>query len=571
MEPYDVMVNQPVVIDNGSGILKAGFAGAQVPKCHFPNYIGRPKHVRVMAGALEGDVFVGPKAEEHRGLLSIRYPMEHGIVTDWNDMEKIWAYVYSKDQLNIFPDEHPVLLTEAPLNPRRNRERAAEIFFEGFNVPALFVSMQAILSLYSTGRTTGVVLDSGDGVTHAVPIYEGFALPHSIVRVDIAGRDVTRYLRLLLRKEGTNFRTTAEFEIVKQIKEQVCCLTSHPVRDEASVESEKTKYTLPDGSTLEVGPARFRAPEVLFSPDLIGEECEGLHEVLIYSIRKSDMDLRKVLFQNIVLSGGSTLIRGFGDKLLAELKAIAKDAKIKISAPQERLYSTWIGGSILASLDTFKKMWVSKKEYDDQGVKVVQLDETSAIKLSHPQEAVLGADFLLITISEQYTTIQCSLCTLERRIVGSTCLPLRVEMLDITLVGIANWEKNEEDERIRLMGVRDLECFLRVSFPNISLQLFGSSCNGFGLKTSDLDIGLIPCPTYVPPPSVNQIGKMLRKCRWITKVFTISQAKVPIVKFTHKDLKLDGDISILEDGALMNTRLLKAYSMIDPRVKVRPL
>ncbi|CAG0904790.1 unnamed protein product, partial [Darwinula stevensoni] len=131
----------------------------------------------------------------------------------------------------------------------------------------------------------------------------------------------------------------------------------------------------------------------------------------------------------------------------------------------------------------------------------------------------------------------------------------------------ANWEKNEEDERIRLMGVRDLECFLRVSFPNISLQLFGSSCNGFGLKTSDLDIGLIPCPTYVPPPSVNQIGKMLRKCRWITKVFTISQAKVPIVKFTHKDLKLDGDISILEDGALMNTRLLKAYSMIDPRVK----
>ena len=147
MEPYDVIINQPVVIDNGSGVIKAGFAGDQVPKCHFPNYIGRPKHSRVMAGALEGDLFVGPKAQEHRGLLSIRYPMEHGIVTDWNDMERIWQYIYSKDQLQTFSEEHPVLLTEAPLNPRRNREKSAEIFFETFNVPALFVSLQAAVPL----------------------------------------------------------------------------------------------------------------------------------------------------------------------------------------------------------------------------------------------------------------------------------------------------------------------------------------------------------------------------------------------------------------------------------------
>lgn len=133
--------------------------------------------MRVMAGALEGDVFLGPEAEEHRGLLTIRYPMEHGIVKDWNDMERIWQYIYSKDQLQTFSEEHPVLLTEAPLNPRRNREKAAEIFFETFNVPALYMSMQAVLSLYATGKTTGVVLDSGDGVTHAVPIYEALPCP----------------------------------------------------------------------------------------------------------------------------------------------------------------------------------------------------------------------------------------------------------------------------------------------------------------------------------------------------------------------------------------------------------
>lgn len=371
MEPYEVIVNQPVVIDNGSGVIKAGFAGDQIPKCCFPNYIGRPKHIRVMAGALEGDIFIGPKAEEHRGLLSLRYPMEHGIVTDWNDMERIWQYVYGNDQLQTFAEEHPVLLTEAPLNPKKNREKAAEIFFESFNVPALYVSMQAVLSLYATGRTTGVVLDSGDGVTHAVPIYEGFAMPHSIMRVDIAGRDVSRYLRLLLRKEGVHLKTSAEFEVVRTIKEKACYLASNPQKED-SADNEKFQYLLPDGSSLDIGGARYRAPEILFRPDLMGEECEGIHEVLVYSIQKSDLDLRRVLFQNIVLSGGSTLFKGFGDRLLSEIKKVApKDIKIRISAPQERLYSTWIGGSILASLDTFKRMWVSKREFEDEGGRAI--------------------------------------------------------------------------------------------------------------------------------------------------------------------------------------------------------
>ncbi|XP_068710022.1 alpha-centractin [Montipora capricornis] len=371
MDQFDVIANQPIVIDNGSGVIKAGFAGDQIPKYHFPNFVGRPKHVRVMAGALEGDIFIGPKAEEHRGLLNIRYPMEHGVVKDWNDMERIWQYIYSKDQLQTFSEEHPVLLTEAPLNPRRNREKAAEIFFETFNVPALFISMQAVLSLYATGRTTGVVLDAGDGVSHSVPIYEGFAMPHSIMRTDIAGRDVTAFLRLLLRKEGFNFHSSSELEIVRSIKERVCYLALDP-RKEESIEGERIQYVLPDGSMLEVGPARFRAPELLFRPDLVGEECEGIHEVLAFAIQKSDMDLRRVLYSNIVLSGGSTLFKGFGDRLLSEVKKLApKDIKIRISAPQERLYSTWIGGSILASLDTFKKMWVSKKEYDDEGSRAI--------------------------------------------------------------------------------------------------------------------------------------------------------------------------------------------------------
>ena len=372
MDGFGFIANQPIVIDNGSGIIKAGFAGEDQPKFRFCNYIGLPKHVRVMAGGLEGEIFIGPKAEEHRGLLSIKYPMEHGIVKDWRAMEQVWQYLYSKEQLQTTPEDHPVLLTEAPLNPISNRMQAVEFFFETLNVPALYISMQAVLSLYATGRTTGVVLDSGDGVTHCVPVYEGFALTNSISRSDIAGRDITAFLQTLLRKEGHIFKTTSEFEVVKTIKENACFISPNVQKEEQLFANKGGEYVLPDGTSITIGRARFRAPELLFHPHLIGEETVGIHSVLNNTIRKSDLDIRKFLYVNIVLSGGSTLFKGFGDRLLAEMKEVSpKDIKIRISAPAERLYSTWMGGSILASLEAFKRIWITKKEYTEEGYKVV--------------------------------------------------------------------------------------------------------------------------------------------------------------------------------------------------------
>ncbi|KAJ3709417.1 actin-related protein [Lentinula raphanica] len=361
----DVLTNQPVVIDNGSGTIKAGFAGQDHPKCFFPSFVGRPKHVRVLAGALEGDVFIGKRAQEFRGLLKIKYPMEHGIVTDWDDMERIWSWVYA-EELGTLSEEHPVLLTEAPLNPRSNRDIAAQIFFDTFNVPALYTSVQAVLSLYSSGRTTGIVLDSGDGVTHAVPVYEGFSMPNAIRRVDVAGRDVTDHLQLLLRKSGHHLHTTAEREIVRSIKEKCCYVALNPSKEEKDKPGTTMEFKLPDGAVIQLGPERYRAPELLFNPEIIGQEYAGVHQVIVDSINRVDLDLRKSLFSNIVLSGGSTLCTGFGDRLLNEVKKLAlKDVKIKIYAPPERKYSTWIGGSILAGLNAFKKMWVSAEEYQE--------------------------------------------------------------------------------------------------------------------------------------------------------------------------------------------------------------
>ncbi|KAL8738015.1 MAG: hypothetical protein Q9181_001154 [Wetmoreana brouardii] len=368
----DTLHNAPIVLDNGSGTIRAGYAGEDLPKCYFPSFVGRPKHVRVLAGALEGDVFIGQRAQELRGLLKIKYPLEHGIVTDWDDMERIWQFVYT-EELKTLSEEHPVLLTEPPMNPRANRDTAAQLLFETFNVPALYTSIQAVLSLYASGRTTGVVLDAGDGVSHAVPVYEGFAMPNSIRRIDVAGRDVTEHMQLLFRKSGLVFHTSAEKEVVRTIKERTCYVAPDPKKEEREwvqnggrPDGKVVEHVLPDGNKIKIGAERWKAPEILFDPELIGLEYPGIHQIVVDAINRTDMDLRKSLFGNIVLSGGSTLCKGFGDRLLHEVQRLAvKDMRIKIFAPPERKYSTWIGGSILAGLSTFRKMWVNIDDWHE--------------------------------------------------------------------------------------------------------------------------------------------------------------------------------------------------------------
>ena len=171
----------PIVMDNGSGMIKAGFAGDDNPRCSFPSVVGRPKHKNIMQGMGNKDLFVGDEAQSKRGILSMSYPIEHGIVTAWDDLEKIWHHTFY-NELRVQPNEHSLLVTESPLNPKSNREKMTQIFFETFNVTSFYVAIQAVLSLYASGRTTGVVFDTGDGVSHTVPIYEGYCLPHAVMR-----------------------------------------------------------------------------------------------------------------------------------------------------------------------------------------------------------------------------------------------------------------------------------------------------------------------------------------------------------------------------------------------------
>ncbi|KAF0973270.1 hypothetical protein FDP41_008477 [Naegleria fowleri] len=375
----------PLVIDNGSGIIKAGLAGDEIPHIVFNNFVGFTKHVRVMPVAgPKYDCCVGKVAEEKRGILRLVYPMEHGVVTDWTAMEKVWDYLYSylMDKETGLGDtfrkeDSPVLLTEAPLNPKKNREKAADIFFESYNVPKLFFSLQAVLSLYASGSMTGVVLDSGDGVTHSVPIYDGFAIPNAITRIDVAGRDITNYLQILLRKSGYSFHTSSEREVVKSIKESDLMYVAQNYEKEMLEEEkglcESKNFKLPDGSLVSMSAERFMAPEILFKPHLIGLEYMGVHECVINSINSSDLDIRKDLYSNLYFAGGSTLFEGFCQRMLSELKRLApKDVpSLRISAPNERAYTTWLGGSILASLPSFNDMWITKNEYEEHGASIV--------------------------------------------------------------------------------------------------------------------------------------------------------------------------------------------------------
>ncbi|QKX62251.1 uncharacterized protein TRUGW13939_09410 [Talaromyces rugulosus] len=383
------MADAPIVLDGGTGFLKVGYAAQNFPEHQFPSIVGRPilrSEEQGESDVVLKDVMCGDEAAAARSMLQISYPMENGIVKKWDDMQHLWNYTFY-DKMKIDPEGRKILLTEPPMNPLKNRQTMAEVMLEGYNFGGVYVAIQAVLALYAQGLSSGVVVDSGDGVTHVVPVFESTVLNHHIRRLDVAGRDVTRNLIALLLRRGYALNRTADFETVRQIKEKLCYVSYDLELDQRLSEDTTVlveSYTLPDGRVIRVGSERFEAPECLFQPHLVDVDQPGLAELLFNTIQGTDLDVRSSLYKAIVLSGGSSMYPGLPSRLEKEIKQLwltkvlhgdperLNKFKVRIEDPPRRRHMVFLGGAVLANLIADKEdMWVTKAEWEEQGIRAL--------------------------------------------------------------------------------------------------------------------------------------------------------------------------------------------------------
>ncbi|KAG1451445.1 hypothetical protein G6F56_008085 [Rhizopus delemar] len=386
--------SKTLVVDNGTGFVKCGYAGSNFPEHVFSSVVGRPiLRAEEQVGNLQvKDIMVGDEAAQLRNILQMSYPMENGIIRNWEDMRHLWNYTFD-EKLKIDPRDSKILLTEAPMNPKQNREQMAQIMLEEYGFQGIYVAIQAVLTLFAQGLMSGVVVDSGDGVTHIVPVYQGYAPANLTRRLDVAGRHVTRYLIKLLLHRGYAFNRTADFETVRQMKEKLCYVSYDLFLDQNLGNETPTlvdSYELPDGRIIKVGSERFEAPECLFQPNLIDVEAPGMAEMLFNTIQAADIDMRSDLYKHIVLSGGSTMYPGLPSRLEKEMKQLyltnvldgdtsrLSKFKIRIEDPPRRKHMVYLGGAVLADIMKDKESWwVTKQEWEEMGPRA--LDKMGAL------------------------------------------------------------------------------------------------------------------------------------------------------------------------------------------------
>jgi actin-related protein len=370
----------PIIIDIGTGEVKAGFNGQERPKILFKNQFGEPKYNKILKQFNKDnkqvkDIYIGEKCDSCLSALKLRKPVDHGSFTNSEDIIPIFNHIFSRLKLDSEEiKNHPILVSESLQNPSKNRENIASILFDYFEVPKLFFASQPILSLFATSNTTGAILESGEGVTQSCIVYEGYSIPCSFERYDYGGGDVTKYLYTLLQNLGFYFDTSAEYQIVSDIKEQLCfaCPTNMIENIKKNSEFEKENYFLPDGNVIKLGEERILPPEILYNPELNGMEFPSFQNMILNSINKVDMELRPKLYESILLSGGNTSIKGTANKVYSEFKKlISQNMKIKIHSPKNPYLLCWIGGNIISGLEIFKKMWITKEEWNDIGENIV--------------------------------------------------------------------------------------------------------------------------------------------------------------------------------------------------------
>jgi actin-related protein 3 len=399
------MSKPPVVLDNGTGYTKMGYAGNYEPNYIVPTVISviAESKVKNKKGNIPDlDYFIGAEGVEKRDDYDIDYPIRHGIVDNWDNMERYWArciYQY----MCCDPEEHFMLLTEPPMNSPENREYTAEIMFETFNVPGLYIAVQAVLALCAsllnksdasgkTGGVTGTVIDSGDGVTHVIPVFEGYPIGSCIKHIPLAGRDVTNFLVQMFRDRGEKIPPEAALDVARKIKEAYCYVCPDLVKEYLKYDTDPEKFRTYKGKTkktnkeytVDIGYERFLGPEIFFSPEIFSPDwTEPLPNLVDATIQNCPIDTRRGLFKYITLSGGTTMFKRFTKRLERDIKRKTKaryeytkakypnmDVKPTevnvITHPFQR-FAVWFGGSMLASQAEFVSFFHTKAEYEEKG------------------------------------------------------------------------------------------------------------------------------------------------------------------------------------------------------------
>ena len=385
MEVKPEYLKLPVIVDIGSGEVKAGFSGEEKPKTIFYNYFGKPKFKKVLRtfnneNQEASEQYIGDDCDKYMGIIKLRFPVKHGVFENEQDILPIFNYLFSKLGINSQEiKEHPLLITEPILNPITNREKIAYSLFDNLGVPALFFASQPILSLLSTSKTSGTVLESGHGVSQSCVIFEGYPISSSYERYNYGGEDVTNYLKNLLKKRGHHFYNSTELKIINEIKENTCFCFANDVKNDISdskiaLNKNPLNYYLPDGSSITIGDERIMATELLFNPEYTGRNYLGLPDMISSSIDKVDNQLKQKCYENILLSGGNTKFNGLSEQLNYELKQkVDKNMKIAFNRPKDPEFCCWMGGNIISTMEIFKKMWITRKEWNEQGTKIIHV------------------------------------------------------------------------------------------------------------------------------------------------------------------------------------------------------
>ncbi|CAI9741794.1 Hypothetical predicted protein [Octopus vulgaris] len=351
-----------IVIDHGSYMCKAGFGGDYEERKLIPPVVGYPKQKNYFRP--NPKILVGEEAEKNKTVLNLQNPIKHGLITHWENMEKIWQHAF--EELKVAAEDYAVLLTEPVSNSETNRANMVEIMFEKFQVRAVMVANQAALSLFDSGRVTGISVNVGHGITQVVPIYGASTIKGATFcqHQNITGLALRDNLRSILTERGYRYGDSmSENRTLNDIKEKLCYVALDFEQEMQAAKSSKAlekSHEQSDGQIITIGNERFRVPEAIFSPS------DGVHEMTYNSIMKCDEEIRRDLFANIVLSGGSTMFPGFVERMKKEISALAPpNTEVNIIALPEREYSPWIGGSRLASRPPTDDLWITKEEYKE--------------------------------------------------------------------------------------------------------------------------------------------------------------------------------------------------------------